>query len=124
MKFEEQKDATKRVRWGAYEEEDDKDNVYLVKKGTDLIGKIKSIEMLSLTTPTGDKTEKPNVVLEINGGDMVRFIPPAMLLTELGMNPTFMKERCASVGDIVKINYIGKKKNANLHLFAVAFGVE
>jgi hypothetical protein len=132
MKFEEQTDATKIVRWGQMEAEDIKENVYVVKKDTDIIGKIKTLEMLNLTNPKGEHTIKPAITLELisNGkavtnGETVRFITPAMLQTELGLNPTFMmKERCAAIGDIVRISYLGKKKNANMHLFKVAFGKE
>jgi len=124
--WNEQKDATRIVRWGQIEAEDDKDAVFLVKKNSDLIGKVKTLEILTLKDPMGNEVYKPSISMELDGktDEFVRFICPSMLQTELGLNTKFMKERTVTVGDTVKITYLGKKKEKNMHLFKVAFAVD
>lgn len=123
MEWIEQKDATKIVRWGQLEGEETKDSVYLVKKNEDLIGTVKSIDLLHLKNMTTQALEdKPALIIELQNKETVRFITPTMLMTDLGLNPKMVKEHKVSVGDLVKITYLGKKKEKNMHLFKVLFG--
>ena len=124
----EQIDTTKQVRWGVYQPEDIKDNFYLVKKGEAFIGKIRTLVMRELEQDDGEKVEKPDITMLL--GEIVdnkfipddteiRFICHARMQTDLGLNPSWTKDKIAQLDDILKITYTGKEGRA--HTFNIQF---
>lgn len=117
MAWQENKDNTIWVRWGASGENDDPETTYVVKAGDELIGRI--TEIRGSTTYEG----KAIMSMELKGGKEVSFLVPTRLQSDLGLNPKWNMKITAEVGDTIKIVYRGKDKKAegNPHTFDVFF---
>ena len=116
--FESQADATVWIRWGTMGEDDDPEFTYLVKKGTTIIGTIKTIND-STTYP-----DKKIIVLELDDGREVRTMAPSRLQTQLGLSKNWKMKYVAEAGTRLAIKYMGINKDAEgkPHMFDVKFG--
>lgn len=123
MEYVEQKDNTVWVRWGKYEEEDDKERVHLVKNNDRLCGKI--IDMIDGKTYPEQKIITMEIIDDDGDetGKQVKFSTKSRLKTELGLNPKIPRQYKAGIGSTVCITYRGRSKDieGNPHIFEVQF---